>query len=202
MPVEELKEVKKSKVTKLTRNEKEDYTPEKDGKKMSPLKGYDIEFENGDKGSTRTNRDEPKFKVGEEAHYKTKVLTSDKNPDWSKKIFTYYQPNPQHESIWSDIVFRSRDLYLKSTEIAVSMVDALGKLDTLDNKEAFGKIVNHVYKTIKEKTAEDNKSERLMYQSFWVAIQIGRLPAYNYEGTQDIIKQAVDIYNKVLKIEG
>jgi len=202
MPVKEENEIKEAKVTKLERNESEDYTPEKDGQKLQTLKAYNIEFDNGDKGTTRTNKEEPTFKVGDTIYYKTKVLTSDKNPDWSKKIFTRHKPNPKQESIWNDMTFRSRDLYLKSVEIAVRMIELLGKTEEMTSKEAFGKIANKVYETIKQNTEEDNKKERLLYQSFYAVMATGVLPAFNYGGTLDIINQALEVYNKTLKIEG
>lgn len=203
MPVKELNEIKESKVVKLQRNEQDDYAPKDEkGNQLPKLKAYDIKFENGDVGTTRTNKEEPTFKEGDTIYYKTKVLTSDKNPDWEKKIFTRHSPNPKQESIWNDMTFRSRDLYLKSVEIAVRMIDLLGKNDDITSQDAFGKIAGKVYQTIKENTSEDNKKERLLYLSFHAVIEAGQLPAFKYEGTMDIINQALDLYNKTLKIEG
>lgn len=201
MPKSEVNEIKESKVVKLQRNENDDYTPEKDGKKLQTLKAYDIEFENGDKGTTRTNKEEPTFAIGDTIYYKTTVLTSEKNPEWEKKIFTRHRPNPKQESIWNDMRFRSRDMYLKSVEIAVRMIELLGKTEDMTDKEAFGKIAGKVYETIKQNTEEDNKKERLLYQSFYAVIAAGVLPAFQYQGTMDIINQALELYNKTLKIE-
>lgn len=200
MPQEELKEIKKSTVVSLERNENEDFTPEKDGKKMQTLKGYNIEFQNGDKGVTRTNKNEPKFVVGEEAMYKTKILTSEKKPDWKKYIFTYYQAEQRGESMWQDVVFRQRDMFLKCQEIAVRIIVVLGKHNEV-NKESLGKIANSIYKTVKQQAGEDNKKERLILQSFWAVLEYTELACYTFEKTSDIIDEAILLFDETLKIE-
>ena len=79
MPINQIGEYT-SKCTVLTRNTKEDNSYQ--GRETF---GFDIEFENGQKGIYQAkDQNNPKFKVGETFTFTVNKMTSEKNPEWSK----------------------------------------------------------------------------------------------------------------------
>lgn len=203
MPKQELNEIRESKVVSIKRNEKEDYTPkDKSGNAMGTLKGFDITFENGDEGITRSSKETPRFKEGESAQYKTEILTSEKNPDWQKKIFKYYDPKPQKGSgsLWNDPVFRKRDTYLKSLDISSNIILKLQK-EKEANEEAFYSIASQVYQTVLSKAENDKSKEKLMIDAFYSALMCQDIAIFTCKSTKEVINLAIKFFNELLKIE-
>ncbi len=205
MPITKGTEVKKSKVKVCNRNPKNDY--------KSPngmLYAFDVEFENGDKGEYMSkNEDAPKFKEGEVASYKVDVMTSSKNPDWSKNLIKYhseferggskggYKPKTpaQRASILFQVIISS--LYeLANNNHEHVTTDQISALAPKILKIAFLKIKEKKDDNIETLSIEYSSAMKLTFQALSLAAKQGKLKFEDVTPDQ-VIEQTEKFYNYI-----